>query len=160
TLLEALLKDPGFKFVDNINTPEPESLQDVVTAAFKKAAVAIAGIESRGSLEWAAYKQTQVKHLLNLPALSRLNLPIGGGTHVINAANSQHGPSWRMVVSLSSQTKAYGIYPGGQSGNPGSRFYDSFVDSWAQGKFYSLWMMKADQTRDTRIKWTMSFKPA
>jgi penicillin G amidase len=33
---------------------------------------------------------------------------------------------------------ARGIYPGGQSGNPGSRRYDDFVSDWAAGKAYDL----------------------
>jgi penicillin amidase len=38
TLIELLIKDSAMKFIDNINTPVTESLFDVVTAAFKKAA--------------------------------------------------------------------------------------------------------------------------
>ncbi len=33
-------------------------------------------------------------------------------------------PSWRMVVELGAEIRAWGNYPGGQSGNPGSKFYD------------------------------------
>jgi penicillin amidase len=86
-----------------------------------------------------------------------MNLPIGGGVHNINAAKDKHGPSWRMVISLTAQTDAYGVYPGGQSGNPGSKYYDSFVDQWAAGKYYSLWMMTKEQTGDKRILAKMSF---
>ena len=31
-----------------------------------------------------------------------------------------------------------GVYPGGQSGNPGSRYYDSMIDTWAAGDYYEL----------------------
>jgi len=62
-----------------------------------------------------------------------------------------------MVVQLSANTKAYGVFPGGQSGNPGSRFYDNMVDTWAAGKYNTLWMMKADEQKDSRVKWKMSF---
>ena len=31
-------------------------------------------------------------------------------------------PSWRMIVQLSNPTEAYGVYPGGQDGNPGVNF--------------------------------------
>jgi penicillin amidase len=86
-----------------------------------------------------------------------LHLPIGGGTNTINATKEQHGPSWRMVVSLTPETEAYGVYPGGESGNPGSKYYDDFVDEWAAGKYFTLWMMKASEANDKRVKWTMSF---
>ncbi|MBD0297896.1 MAG: penicillin acylase family protein, partial [Flavisolibacter sp.] len=57
-------------------------------------------------------------------------------------------------------TEAYGVYPGGQSGNPGSRFYESFIDTWATGKYYTLWMMKENETKDKRVKWKMIFTNA
>ena len=37
TLLENILKDSSFKFLDDINTPQKETLADDVTAAFKQA---------------------------------------------------------------------------------------------------------------------------
>ena len=83
------------------------------------------------------YKDTHIDHLTKLPAFSRLHLPIGGGEHIINATKAVHGPSWRMVVSLTPQTEAYGIYPGGQNGNPGSKFYDNGIDKWVQGEYYT-----------------------
>jgi penicillin amidase len=62
-----------------------------------------------------------------------------------------------MIVSLTDKTEAWGVYPGGQSGSPGSKFYDNFVDQWVAGKYYPLWMMKTGEEKDSRIKWTMSF---
>ena len=156
-LLDAIHKYPGFAYFDNVNTPKIETLADDVTTAFKRAASIIRRADEEGRIEWAKYKDTKVLHLARLDAFSRLHLPIGGGTHTINAANEQHGPSWRMIVSLTPQTEAYAIYPGGQSGNPGSKFYDDFVDNWAAGKYYSLWMMKASEANDQRVRWTMSF---
>ncbi|MEP6951179.1 MAG: penicillin acylase family protein [Ginsengibacter sp.] len=157
TLLNNILKDSSFKFLDDINTPQKETLGDDVTAAFKKAVFSAKNAEADGRLEWGKYKDTKVLHLARLEALSRLHLPIGGGTNTINAANSQHGPSWRMVVSLSPETEAYGVYPGGQSGNPGSKFYDDFVNTWVQGTYYTFWIMKAEEAKDKRVKWKMSF---
>ena len=157
TLLEAVLKDSAFKFLDNINTAPLEILADDVTASFKKAVVELKDAENKDRIEWAKFKDTKVVHLTNLEPFSRLHLPIGGGTHCINAAKSNHGPSWRMIVSLTPQTEAYGVYPGGQSGNPGSKYYDNFVDTWVAGKYYAIWVMKPSEESDKRIKWKMSF---
>jgi len=158
TLVEAVLRDSAYKFIDNIETAQKETITDIATAAFRKAAVEMRKAEMAGKLEWAKYKGTRINHLTKLEPFSRLNLPIGGGTWCINAARDDHGPSWRMVVSLEQETQAYGVYPGGQSGNPGSKFYDTFVDEWAQGKYYSLWMMKKEEAADKRVKWKMKFK--
>jgi len=157
TLLNNLLKDSAFKYLDNINTPQQETLGDDVTAAFKKAAFTAKNAEADGRLEWGKYKDTKVLHLARLDAFSRLHLPIGGGTNTINAANSQHGPSWRMIVSLTPETEAYGVYPGGQSGNPGSKFYDDFINTWVAGNYNKLWIMTVGNASDKKVKWKMSF---
>ncbi len=159
TLLENLLKDSAYRFADNINTAnKTESIRDDVMAAVKKASVILHYYEHEGKLEWAKSKDTRINHLLKIPALSRLHLPIGGGTHMINATKDMHGPSWRMIVHLTDEIEAYGVYPGGQSGNPGSKYYDTFVDSWATGKYYRiLFIKKAAAAKSDKMKWHMTF---
>ncbi len=156
-LLEGVLKDSAYQFVDNISTPAKETLADAVTTALKRASETLEKLEKNQRLDWAKYKATSVHHLTKLGALSRLNLPIGGGSHCINAARSNHGPSWRMIVSLTPKTEAYGVYPGGQSGNPGSAFYDNFIDKWAAGEYYPLWVMTRGEEKDKRVKATLRF---
>jgi penicillin amidase len=158
TLIESLHKDSAYHFIDDINTPAKETLEELLASSLKKATEKLKAAESEGKLEWAKYKDTKVQHLLKIPALSRLHLSIGGGSGIINATKEDHGPSWRMVVHLSSSIEAYGIYPGGQSGNPGSRFYDDFVDTWAKGEYYPLWIMKKTEADDKRVKWTIRFE--
>ena len=157
SLLEEVLKDSAYKFVDNIETSEKETLPDEVTAAFKKTVVDLKKIEVDGKLDWAKFKGTHISHLTKLSPFSSSELNIGGGTYCINAAKGDHGPSWRMVVSLTAETEAYGVYPGGQSGNPGSKFYDNFINQWAKGAYYPLWMMKKEEADSKKVKWKMSF---
>ncbi len=157
TLVEAILKDSAYKFLDDISTPQKETLADDMTAAFKKAVINLEIIEAGGKLDWEKNKASRINHLAKLEPFSRMNLPIGGGTRSINATKTDHGPSWRMVISLTAKTEAYGVYPGGQSGNPGSKYYDSFVDQWASGKYYLLWMMTKEEAADKRITGKMTF---
>jgi penicillin amidase len=157
SLLDGILRDSSYKFLDNIETATKETLADDATAAFIAATNQLKTEESNSRLTWAAFKATRISHLAKLEPFSRLNLPVGGGSHCINATKSDHGPSWRMIVSLTDKTEAWGVYPGGQSGSPGSKFYDNFVDQWVAGKYYPLWMMKTGEEKDSRIKWTMSF---
>jgi penicillin amidase len=152
TLAEALKRDSAFSFIDNINTPNIETLPEVMTTAFKKAAHKLEDLDHSGRLEWWRYKDIGVRHLLRLPAFSRFHIHIGGGEHIINATATQfHGPSWRMIVHLTDETEAYGIFPGGQSGNPGSKYYDNSVSDWAAGKYNTLWMMKETDVDDKRV---------
>ncbi len=157
TLIEATLKDSAYKFFDDIRTPAKESLSDLATLSFKQAVIELTKIEAAGKLEWAKNKGTHISHLLKLDPFSRANLPIGGGNGIINATRDNHGPSWRMIVNLTAKTEAYGVYPGGQNGNPGSKYYDNFIDEWVAGKYYALWMMTASESKDSRVKWTMNF---
>ncbi len=159
TLLESLINDSAYKFADNVNTPnKKETIADAVMEGVQKGAKYLASVDADGKLEWSAFKDTKVQHLLKIPALSSLHLPIGGGRHIINATTEAHGPSWRMIVHLTDAIEAYGVYPGGQSGNPGSKYYDSFVNSWATGKYYRiLFMSRQDAPANKQVKWLMTF---
>lgn len=159
TTMELLKKDSALKYIDNINTPQQETLYDVVTAALQKASVNLAQKEAEGKLEWTKFKNPTVYHLLKdaLLPFARTGLPVGGNGNIINAVTHSHGPSWRMVVELTSPTEAYGVYPGGQSGNPGSKYYDDYIDNWVKGEYYKLWFMRQGDRTDKNIKWTMKF---
>jgi penicillin G amidase len=85
----------------------------------------------------------------------------GGGEHIINATKQWHGPSWRMIVQMTDKIEAYGVYPGGQDGNPGSKYYDTFIDSWVEGKYYPLLFLTKNEAGSTsRIKWHLKFVKA
>ena len=149
-----LLKTKGDdEFMDIVETPETETAKDLFLISFKKAAKSLTGWKAEnGDYNWNAYKSTYVGHLLQaLPAFSRFNLPIGGGGNIVNAAKKNHGPSWRMIVEMSSPPTALGIYPGGQSGNPGSKYYDNFIDDWAAGNYHNLNFLQSDIKTDAVI---------
>lgn len=161
TTMELLVKDSTtMKYIDDITTPQTETLYDVVTTALNKAAVWLSKNEKEGKLAWAKYKNPTIYHLLkeNLMPFARTGLDVGGNGNIINAITHSHGPSWRMISQMGPQTEAYGVYPGGQSGNPGSKYYDNFIDTWAKGEYYTLWVMKKEEAADPKVKWTMSFK--
>lgn len=158
TLMEWINKDSSFKYVDNITTSEIETLYDDVTSALIKATTALKKDEADGKLSWTKHKDPTIFHLLKAAvAPFARKISVGGWGNVINAVTDTHGPSWRMIVQLGSTTEAWGVYPGGQSGNPGSKFYDSFVDDWSKGKYYRLWMMKETEKADKKIIGTLSF---
>lgn len=165
TLTEALLRDSAYKFIDDVTTPQVETLGDIVTKSFRNAFDKYNELSAKESVNWGAYKQTRVYHLTKIPEFSSAVLAANGGRNAINAnkmnlmEKKAQGPSWRMVVNLTPQTEAYGVYPGGQSGNPGSRFYQSFVADWTAEKYYKLWVMDPSQSNDQRLIGTMTFNP-
>jgi len=161
-LLDQMLKDSNWSIADDIRTKgKIENFKDQITLGVENATNKLVALENENKLEWALFKATKISHLTKIPALSRLDLPIGGGVNIINATTEDHGPSWRMVVHLTDEIEAYGLYPGGQSGNPGSKYYDSFVDYWAAGKYYRLlFLAKEKLIQNERTKWHIQFKKA
>jgi penicillin amidase len=81
-----------------------------------------------------------------------MDVDCGGGGSVVNATSERNGPSWRMVVALGPQVKAYGVYPGGQSGNPGSRFYDEMLETWRVGQLHELVFLRSAQEQHPRVQ--------
>lgn len=159
TMIEILLRDSASTYIDNKDTPAKENINMQITQAFRKAIKALNTNENTNDLVWWKHKNPTIYHLLRgaVMPFASTGIKVGGWSNTLNAVTNTHGPSWRMIVHLTSPTEAYGIYPGGQSGNPGSKFYNNFVNNWAAGKYYPLWMMKETEKGDKRIKWTMSF---
>ena len=61
-----------------------------------------------------------------------------------------------MVVQLGPQPQGYGILPGGQSGNPGSFYYDDMLKTWQQGKLNHLLYLHNSAEKSPRIKTTLT----
>jgi len=141
TTIKLMKENPRLSFYDIQDTPEIETIRDVIRKAFRNSLVEIETWKSANSgksFDWANYKDTYIQHLTRLEPLS-FHVRNGGNSGIINASSHRWGPSWRMVVSLEKTgVKAWGIYPGGQSGNPGSSNYSSFIDYWTNGKYIPL----------------------
>ncbi|MEO1715289.1 MAG: penicillin acylase family protein, partial [Bacteroidota bacterium] len=109
--------------------------------AFQQACTALKEWSEKSDKEpiWRDYKGTNINHLISaLEPFSIQNVNVGGDRSALNAISKVAGPSWRMIVELGDEIKAVGVYPGGQSGNPGSPYYDNFIESWAKGEYYPL----------------------
>lgn len=134
--LKKILYDPSCIYFDNRDTEKIETLEDMAVESFKISVNRLN--EEYGSFsrdwEWGNIKKTDIFHLARIPGLGRENLRTPGGSGIVRAISHDWGPSWCMVVTWEPQVRAWGIYPGGQSGNPGSKYYDNMVDDWVNGK--------------------------
>ncbi len=155
--LQLIVENPDSKWFDNVSTKKVETLNDLVTTSWNAGLDTL--VKKHGAMgdawQWYKVKQTGIRHLIpGMDALSRLNIPIGGGASIVNATTTKTGPSWRLVVELSKsgKPKGYGIYPGGQSGNPASSHYDDLVDVWARGELKPLLFMQSPDEKTNRIK--------
>ena len=156
--IKLMKQNPELSFYDVVSTPVKEDLKAIVNNSFHEASKQIAAWEAKNSkqAQWADFKDTQVQHLLRLAPLSQ-HVRVGGGSGMVNAAGPRSAPSWRMIVSLEKEgTKIWGVYPGGQSGNPGSKFYNNMVSSWAEGKYFRMnFVNTTDALKDKSISTTV-----
>ena len=131
---------PDLSLFDIQATPSREDLKAVVNQAFRESVKLVQAWENEKGVQakWGDYKNTYIQHLLRIAPLSK-HVSVGGGSSIVNAASSRNAPSWRMIVSLEkSGPVAWGVYPGGQSGNPGNPYYENMVDAWAAGRYHKL----------------------
>ena len=134
-----LLEDPENIFFDIISTPEKETAEDIIRISFLEMQNTMQNrINDGKSNKWNDYSPMHIWHLLRVPALSRKNVLHTGCGDAINASRNNFGPSWRMVVDLKDKPLGYGIYPGGQSGNPLSKNYDNNIEMWETGKYHEI----------------------
>ena len=139
-----LLRDPkNVWWDDRRTTPVVEDrdqlLDEALVAAYRQTLLTY-GPPEGGGWRWDRIRHANIYHLLRIPALSALNIPIGGGATTLSPSSGRggNGASWRMVVELGPEVRAWGIYPGGQSGNPASSRYLDRLPRWRDGQLDTL----------------------
>jgi penicillin amidase len=149
-----MLDHPNNRFFNADNKRGQDRIREIVIRAFHSASNRL--FEDLGSYgdnwQWGRARTVDIVHLARIGGLGRMNLVKPGSAHTINIKHSiPLGRSWRMVVSLGPEVKGFGIYPGGQSGNPGSRFYDDFIEDWRADKLYDFLYFKSAEVKHDRV---------
>jgi penicillin amidase len=132
----------------------------VMRAAF---ATAVAHLSARlggppSQWAWGRLHSRQFPSLTQADALGYGPRAAGGDPFTVDAADgglvATQGPSWRMIAAWtgSGSGTAEGIYPGGQSENPASPWYEDQVADWWNGRY--LPMPPAGSSRGV-IRWTL-----
>lgn len=93
--------------------------------------------------KWGDVHQIRFNHLLStLKPLGRGGFPYSGFRATLSPAalhETVNSASWRMLVDFANgRVQGYGVYPGGQSGNPFSKFYDLHLNNFLYFKPYRL----------------------
>ena len=153
---QIIKENNNFDFYDNISTPSKENIEDIINESFSEAVKSLNSWKEKHikkDVLWKNFKNTSVNHLLNIKSFSKDNIEVGGYRNILNAASERHGPSWRMIVRLnkSEKTQAWGVYPGGQSGNPGNINYFGEIENWGKGNYKKLLFNKSFKENKGRI---------
>jgi penicillin amidase len=138
-VLAELLADSASVWWDDRGTPRRETRDEILGASLVGAlehAKHQYGSPDGDGWRWDHIRKANVNHLLRLPALSALDIPVQGGPGTLSpsAGTGTMGPSWRMVVELGPELRAWATYPGGQSGNPVSPRYRDRLALWTAGQ--------------------------
>ncbi len=143
TMLTELLSDPKSPWWDDRSTRNVVEDRDMILRASLLAGyqrVIKQYGEPGAAWRWGYVRYANIHHLLRIPALSRLSIPMQSGPGTLNPSGGDGtaGSSWRMVVELGPEVRAWGTYPGGQSGNPASKRYDDRLAKWQAGQLDTL----------------------
>ncbi len=146
--LELIDLEPSHTLFDHLETEKIEDAIDNINLSFGQLTTAYRSKESKN---WKERNRVSINHLLNIPGYSKYELDVNGCGDALNAVKGGFGPSWRMVVELGENPKAWAIYPGGQSGNPLSKYYDNMIDDWAKGEYYELSFKDEDYFKSNHL---------
>lgn len=158
--LKELLQHRPYDRIFNITkTDKRETAKDIVRMSWKNALSKYDELPTSERL-WGKQNALNINHLLGLPHFSHQNLFTGGDKNSINAISKTHGPSWRMIVELHPDSVlAHVVYPGGQSGNPGSYYYDNFINHWITGKYYTVKIFQKPDKIDHKMHYSLNMIP-
>jgi penicillin amidase len=156
-----ILNQPDAPWFDNINTANKETMVEIIVDSFKATLDTLTARHGEVSpaWQWSKIKGTEIRHLSrSLKPFDAPKLVTGGGGSIVNAITKRHGPSWRMIVELGPEPKAYGIYPGGQSGNPASPYYLNLLKKWEKGELNELLYLHSPDEPNIRLTTRMKLQ--
>jgi penicillin G amidase len=147
-----ILMDGADEWVDNIDTPEKETIDDIVIKSFKDCIGSLIKQCGKNQENWKwgnvhtvtfAHPLGSVKILDLLFNLNSDNFGVGGSDHTVSPYFSfdpgfkvVNGASERHIFNTADWDDSYTVLPGGESGIPGSEFYLSQVKTYLNANFY------------------------
>ncbi len=136
----------------------PQAMRTAFATAVAHLAAQLHGAPS--SWAWGRLHSRQFRSLTQAAGLGYGPRASGSDSWTIDAADgnlvSHSGPSWRMIVAWTGHgsATAQGVYPGGQSENPASPWYEDQMADWWNGRY--LAMPPAAGYTTGSVMWTLS----
>jgi len=130
--------NPAFSLPSGTRRTAPQVMRQALATAVAHLEKTLGGTPA--SWTWGRLHSREFPAVSGADGLGYGPRPAGGDLFTPDAADgglqATAGPSWRMIVTLSrSGVSAEGVYPGGQSENPASPWYDNLIPLWWNGQY-------------------------
>lgn len=114
--------------------------------------------ENVNAWQWGRLHTRAFPSLTQAPGLGYGPRASSGDEWTIDAADgypvAQAGPSWRFVMDWGTKI-GYGVYPGGQSENPLSPWYEDQISTWWNGHYFPMFTFSQAQQQSGTVHWTI-----
>jgi len=150
--------NPAFSLPSGDRRTAPQVIRQAFATAVAHLASTLGGAPS--SWTWGRLHAREFPSLSGANGLGYGPRAAGGDPFTPDAADggltANTGPSWRMIVTLSAAgVSAEGIYPGGQSENPASPWYDDQIPLWWDGRYLPLPVSGQLVAQAGSLTWTL-----
>ena len=170
-----MLENPNDPFWDDVTTPERETRDDMLVAAFVAAIDELTDTSGSDASTWtwgALHEMTFINQSLGMSGIAviedRFNrgpYPASGSKGVVNAVgwSTVEGfevnwlPSMRMLVDLEDFSNSLAIHTTGQSGHVDNEHYDDMIPLWLNGENIPFLWERADVRADAQA--TLNLTP-
>ncbi|MDX9772425.1 MAG: penicillin acylase family protein [Bacteroidales bacterium] len=167
-----MLKEGPDEWVDNINTPEKETMDEIIALSIRSAIDTLTAKygEYGNNWQWGKIHTFTLEHpmgsvrILNrLLGLNSETYSVGGSYHTVEPYafrdnfRAHHGASERHIFNTADWDKSLTVIPTGTSGIPGSPFYLSQTDTYVNNGFYEEPF--TDQAVEMAKRYEMIFLP-
>lgn len=148
TQLRYLLRqEPSSRWLDRPETDRRETAHDLLRLSLERTVDSLVSTYGwdPAAWRWGAHHRVVFEHVTGARAFEPFwrgpfaypgfsnTLSPGEGRRVTKSA------SWRMIVEFSGRRpRGWGVYPGGQSGNPFSPLYDRHLETYRRFEYYRL----------------------
>lgn len=161
------------EWVDNINTPAKESLDDLILKSFKDCVSELSVKNGSDTTKWEwgdLHKITVLHPLAKIKILDRVfglnskEFRIGGSRHTVcpyywDVRKKEYiVASERNIFNTANWDESLTVIPTGNSGIPGSEFYLSQTKTYLEGKFYKDHF--TEPAVKAAAKYTLKLEPA
>ena len=160
-------------WIDNINTAETETLDDILMQSFKDCMGELVNQFGKNPENWKwgkihtvtfAHPIGSVRVLNWIYDLNSPEFGVGGSDQTVcpyfsfePGFKAVNGASMRYICNTADWDESYSVIPGGISGVPGSEFYLSQAQTYIEGKFYKDHF--SDEAVRASSKYTLVLRP-